>query len=307
MEYEIIREDWHICKICESNIRELAKKYGGCGIYYTKVFQDHLKVDHNLELEDYFINKCQYPQPVCPCGICNQKLAINRGHKTSNFTWEKIKCGRNEGQKKWSKEAKITRQGVNNPMFGKKPWNKGLDINDPTIAKLAEKNRGKKTSEATKQKQSESAKKRLIHGHTGHKHSPENVKKMRERTLKRYTDGKFKQTKTKPHIAMSIILNKMDIEYNEEKTVWYWSFDFYLPKYDLYIEVDGDYFHTNPKFYPDGPKTKTQWKNFYIQKKKDKYCVDNNISLLRFWECDILNLPDNIKERIECKLKQLSE
>ena len=148
---------------------------------------------------------------------------------------------------------------------------------------------------------SESAKKRLIHGHTGHKHSEESKQKMRDNTLKMIKEGRYKQTQTKPHLELKKILNSLGFIFEEEFTLGYWSFDFYLVEYDILVEADGDYFHVNPRKYTDGPKTKTQKVNHLRDKKKNKYCKDNNRTLLRFWEYDILNNP----KEIECTLKKL--
>lgn len=306
MRYEILKEDWYFCKICNKKINELAKIYGGGGIYYTQVFRKHLLIEHNLEPEKYFIEYCDITNPICPCQVCEQKLLLKKGNKSSNFQWEPRRCGRNEGQKKWSEEAKKTRLGKNNPAFGKIPWNKGLDKSHPSIKKVSEKNTGKKASlETREKKQSESAKKRLIHGHSGHKHSEENKQKARIRTLKMIQDGVFTQLKSNPHILMSKILDELKIKYNEECTLERWSVDFHLYEYNLYIEVDGDYFHSNPKIYPEGPKTKTQKINWYRDIKKNEFYKNNNINVLRFWECDIINQSEEIKKIILCKLKEL--
>ena len=166
---------------------------------------------------------------------------------------------------------------------------------------VSEKLSNREIRESTKIKQSESAKKRIIHGHSGHKHSKESKEKMRQATMLRIHNGEFKQTKTKPHKEMYSILVKLNIDFREEEIVHSWAFDFYLPKYNTYIEVDGDYFHSNPKLYPNGPITKTQKINAYRDNKKNEFCIVNNLKLIRFWESDILNN----KEYIICKLEKL--
>lgn len=124
---------------------------------------------------------------------------------------------------------------------------------------------------------------------------------MRIATLNRIREGKFKHLKSLPHRKMCEIFKSLKIKYVEEKIVDFWSFDIYLPSYDIYIEVDGDYFHSNPLFYPSGPKTNTQKINYYRDLKKNQFCLKNNLTLLRFWEADILGNS----EKIICKLKKL--
>lgn len=303
MTYEITKEMWHTCKICGGKIIDLAKKYGGSGTYYTEVFDKHLKLDHNIDHIEYFTKVCKLNPPTCPCGVCNKPLGIsnNRGP----FRWKKYSCGRNPGQKQWSEEAKTTRLGAGNPMFQETPWNKGLTKETNEIVNKVSRDRiGTKASPETCKKLAEAMYRRLNRGelppHTGHKHSKEICDKLREKTLKMHKEGKFRRRST-PHIRMCEILSEMNIIFEEEKTVHYFSFDIYIPIIDTYIEVDGDYFHTNPKFYPNGPKTKTQKVNLSNDKRKNTYCKNRNIKLIRFWENDILNNPEEIK----CKVKEL--
>jgi very-short-patch-repair endonuclease len=296
--YEIDKNLWHTCKICGLKIQDLAKKYGGGNVYYVQVFKKHLEIDHDLTTDGYFGQYLE--KPKCKCGVCQKDSRIVV--KSSNFKWKDYICGRNEGQKKWSIEAKETRKGQGNPMYGGEPWNKGLSKdNNESILRISEKRTGWKTPDDVKEKQSIAAKKRKIHGHTGCKHSAKTKELFRQITLERIKRGDFKQTKTKPHLAFEKILKEIEIKYEEEKIVDCWSFDFYLIDYNVYVEVDGDYYHSNPKIYPNGPKTKTQKINWYRDIKKNRFCEKNSLTILRFWECDILNNP----EEITCKLKKL--
>lgn len=295
--YDIDKKIWHTCAICQANINDLKKIYGGSGIYLVDVFIAHLKNDHNITHDDYFMKYSQ--RPKCKCGICQKDSKVSL--KKPNFKWREYICGRTPGVLKWSEEAKISRCGSNNPMYNKTPWNKGLDITNEKIKSIADKRRGCKHSPELRLKQSEAAKKRKKHGHSGHKHSEEAKQKMRDATLARIARGDFKHTKTKPHIKICSILQELDIEYVEEYNISYWSFDIYLIKYNILLEVDGDYYHSNPKIYPNGPKTKTQKINFARDMKKNIFVKDNKLKLIRFWESDILNNEEEIK----CTLKKL--
>ena len=303
MNYKINNENWHICKICGKSIHELKKKYGGKGLYFTDMFIKHLFLDHNINTIEYFEKILD--RPNCPCNVCNKKAKISFDKK-SNFKWGYV-CGRYEGTKKWSEEAKINRCGENNPMFNKTAWNKNKTAKNNIIIKnISNKLKNRIVSNSTKKKQSESAKKRVIHGHSGHKHSEENKEKFRINTLKMINDGKFKQNKTKPFLKMCEILQKLKLTFEEEKIVNYWSFDLYIPLYNCYIEVDGDYWHSNPKIYPNGPQTKTQKINYFRDIKKNKYCKENGLKIIRFWESNILNEEDKIIFELK-ELFQLNE
>jgi very-short-patch-repair endonuclease len=244
---------WHTCKICSSKISELAKKYGGDGVYYTAVFREHLKHDHQLIVEDYFSDII----PMCPCGTCDKKCSINI-KPASNFKFS-MACGRYDGTMKWSKEAKKSRVGNGNPMFGKKPWNKGRKM------------------------------------------STDCCNKMRLATINRIKRGDFKFTDTKPHILFCKLLDKLNVIYEKEKELCNRFYDVFLPDYSIYIEIDGDYWHSNPEKYPNGPINDIQIKIRLIDKIKNDICKDNGVLLLRFWESHIINNEDNII----CTLKEL--
>lgn len=298
--YEIHTDKWHVCQICSEKIDVLVKKYGGSGKYKTDSFKIHLKDQHKMSLNDYFT--MYDTRPLCKCNICMQSTNVKKVSK--NFFWKEYACGRYPGTLKWSENAKIDRCGKNNPMFNKKPWNKNLNKNTSQSVKLiSDKKSGVELTELHKSNLSKAAKKRKIHGHTGHKHSEITKEKIRQKTLLSIKHGKFLQTRTKPHIEMCNILQELNIVYEEEKIVKNWSFDIYIPLYNIFIEIDGDYWHSNPKIYPHGPITKTQKINFYRDTKKNLFCQNEKLKLLRFWESDILSN----KESVICNLKKLLE
>lgn len=298
---EIKKEDWNCCIICKKTKEEIFdenKKFR----YYSRSFLNHLKNIHNINPEEYFCNLLKIENPLCRCGICNKK--VNLTYKGSLIKWKEYFCGRYKGTLKWSKEAKKTRLGSNNPMFGKKPWNLNKNkYNNESIKKASEKQKNKKVSLITREKQSISAKNRLIHGHAGFKHSEKTKEKLRKNTLRLISIGTFKKQKTKPFLEFCKILNELKISFEEEKILDYWCFDLYLKDYNIYIEIDGDYWHSNPRFYPNGPETKSQKINYTRDISKNNYCKKNNIKILRYWEYDILNN----KESIVCNLKELLE
>jgi G:T-mismatch repair DNA endonuclease (very short patch repair protein) len=202
-----------------------------------------------------------------------------------------------------------SRKGVGNPRFGMRPWN--YDLTKETSASLmsvSKKHMGKIVSEDTRQKQSDRAKLRLIHGHTGKKHSAETIAFLRHNTLEMIRSGVFSQFVSKPHVAFALLLDEMGVEYVEERRVGFFSFDFYLTDYDVYVEVDGDYFHSNPSVYPEGPVTKTQKINYYRDMKKNEFCKERGIRLMRFWECQIMKDRNTVKDILErevtCKQKK---
>jgi very-short-patch-repair endonuclease len=72
-------------------------------------------------------------------------------------------------------------------------------------------------------------------------------------------------------------------------------YDFYLPKYNILIEVDGDFWHCNPIKHAS-PECKTQEINIENDKFKSQWASDNGYKLLRFWEDDINNNIKQVKQ-----------
>ena len=94
------------------------------------------------------------------------------------------------------------------------------------------------------------------------------------------------------------LLDKLHIEYEREKQFLYYSVDNYLIKYNLIIEIQGDYWHCNPIKYKNkisemqsGVIRKDKAKHTYIKK---EYGID----ILYLWENDLYNNPDLCQELI---------
>lgn len=80
-------------------------------------------------------------------------------------------------------------------------------------------------------------------------------------------------------------------------------YDFYIKKSNLIIEVDGDYWHINPKRFNFNEMP--TYLQEYKQREHDKqsYAKQHSYNIVRFWEYDIHNNPDNIKEELDKWLK----
>lgn len=72
-------------------------------------------------------------------------------------------------------------------------------------------------------------------------------------------------------------------------------YDFYLPEYNIIIEIDGDFWHCNPVKFPK-PTCKTQEINLENDKFKSKWAEDNGYKLIRIWENDINNDIQKVKQ-----------
>ena len=102
---------------------------------------------------------------------------------------------------------------------------------------------------------------------------------------------KGKSTDTKPHLKIKQLLNELNIEFESEKRILNRHRDIYIPKYNLVIEADGDYWHCNPKFFNADFIIKNNKKNaksiWQKDLRRDQELKENNFKTLRLWESDI--------------------
>jgi len=100
------------------------------------------------------------------------------------------------------------------------------------------------------------------------------------------------------------ILNKNNISYVYQKQIKDEKFgncyyDFYIEDYNLLIEVDGDYWHGNPKKYPKLNSQQLGCKK--RDKEKNEVALKNNYNLVRIYEDELLNLT---QQQIVNKIKK---
>jgi len=142
----------------------------------------------------------------------------------------------------------------------------------------------------------------------GRKHSDETKEKMSKTAINKWETGdigKRSYNQSKLETLFEILLDNLDLiyirsYYAKEIKAFY---DFYLPKFNIIIEVDGDFWHSNPMKYKDGPISKCQIKNYDRDKVKNQWAKDNGYKMLRFWEYDINNNRQQVIQTLLDHLK----
>jgi very-short-patch-repair endonuclease len=256
-------------------------------------FAKHVLHEHKQNRQTYLIQtKYNGIQPTCLCGCgelmkYNATLAdfpsYNKKHlkkisegKTFEEIWgdpkseKRIKAISNARKEKFASGEynhiiKAIKENRKDPKLGEKISKGAKGISKPKPQGFGI---GRKHSEETKEKMSESAIERIII--TDQNHSS----KLEEKFI--------------------LILDILDINY---KRFFYAKpikafYDFYIPEYNILIEVDGDFWHCNPISFPE-PKYDSQKHNMKRDQEKNQWALENGYTLLRFWENDINN---NIKE-----------
>ena len=138
---------------------------------------------------------------------------------------------------------------------------------------------------------------------TGRKHSKKTKNKMSESAIERILETDQNHT-SKLEKEFALILDTLNIKYIQ----WFYAkdikafYDFYIPIKNIIIEVDGDFWHCNPNTKFILLEYKTQEKNLKRDQQKNQWAKNNGFKLLRFWEYDIKNNPQQIIEILKQEL-----
>lgn len=76
-------------------------------------------------------------------------------------------------------------------------------------------------------------------------------------------------------------------------------YDFYLPTINIIIEINGGYWHSDPRLYEGKELTPTQKKNKRVDKLKKKWADEHKIPIYYFWEDDINKNPKLVLEQLK--------
>lgn len=309
LKYYIPISMFEICKIDNKDRKYITSLYPTRkdGAYYLDKFENYLFDIHNITLKDYIKNVIKISWPKCP--VSGEEVGFRKTGKgvlLSKFKKNRISRKHSKKFNKYCEKISIERRGSGNPMYKKTPWNKNKDKRNPIIKKIAEDRVGIKVSAETREKQSNSAKKRIVHGHSGKKHSDNAKRKMSIATAKRYKNGLFKR-ESGIHIKVREFLKSIDLKepFKEEYPIKYFSLDFAFEKSKVCIEVQGTFFHIDPRVYPNGPICNIQRKNYGRDKKKRQLVkYQQGWNIIEIWETEINN--GLFKNILLCKLQELN-
>lgn len=95
------------------------------------------------------------------------------------------------------------------------------------------------------------------------------------------------------------VLLSEGIKVKPQKQVAYKFYDFEIEGTNILLELDGDYYHTNPNVYPDGPINAIQRKNIKNDLFKNQLALSNGFVLIRIWESDFKSNPSAIIKKIK--------
>lgn len=99
-------------------------------------------------------------------------------------------------------------------------------------------------------------------------------------------------------------LEKLGVKYIyqfEVKEIGRW-YDFYLPDHNLIIEIDGSYYHADPRVVKEDKLTPMHKHNIRVDEYKNKWALSHGIPILRIWEKDINDAPAKVLEALRVRL-----
>ena len=143
------------------------------------------------------------------------------------------------------------------------------------------------------------------------KSSSNKTKKVDESKV-RVKKNTFKQKKSHPKFGTSKLerdfsknfLDKLGVRYIyqfEAKDIGRF-YDFYLPDSNLLLEVDGSYHHSDPRVVKESEMNPMQKHNKRVDELKDKWALLHSIPLMRIWEYDIRNNPEEVMKQLKERL-----
>lgn len=306
-----------ICLADGLSLKEICKLYSRSDVqpnrknpiaYRLDKFIHHLKVVHHLTIIEYCQKYSVYDWPKCPIRgtLVGYKVEGN-GLRLSRYAKGVVDTELPANQA-FYKRISEERKGEGNPMYGKESWCKGItrDMGDERVEKrfAALENR------VWTDEQREASRKRLVEFVAEHgplhamPHSEETKEKARRNTARLWAEGIFKRTSS-IHLKMRALLQSLPLKqpFVEEYQVTWFSMDFAFPEIKLAIEVQGSYYHVDPRFYPNGPETAMQRRNWGRDVAKRKVCCEQQgWTIIEAWEPEIND--GSFANDIICKLKQ---
>jgi very-short-patch-repair endonuclease len=293
-----------ICKICKKEYNDV------------KSLRGHSLQKHNMSSEEIYVEHVLngvLPKCECGCGETPNFISITKGF----YKFIKSHHNRVPGKNNFQKNPETHKKAIETQ---KRNWKEGKykgwweDKSPETLNKIEgikeklrnNKERGKTISKKLKgiPKTEESKRKLSITQKKRYQDNP----KLREDASNRRIDWlktKLSNKKSKLEKKFESILKLLNInniyQYNFKGKL----FDFYLEKYNILIEVDGDFYHCNP----NSKHKEVIYETQILTKKNDNFknniCSKFNITLLRYWEKDINERPEwvisDLKERLSIK------
>lgn len=129
------------------------------------------------------------------------------------------------------------------------------------------------------------------------------VKRIKKKPVRKASEV----TVSKIEMIFEKFLTDLGIPVKSQYQIGYKFYDFIIPGTNILIEFDGDYWHCNPKKFPNGPEDRAQKNAIVNDLYKDKLAASNGFNLIRVWESDFKEHPRSVAKRIKQIIKEQIE
>jgi very-short-patch-repair endonuclease len=136
-------------------------------------------------------------------------------------------------------------------------------------------------------------------------YSLETIEKIRRATLLQMSEHRIKKTECEK--VMESILQELEIKYIYSFVIQHKQYDFLLINYNVIIEYDGDYWHGNLSIDKFSNLSEMQLLNQANDIYKNILAQTFGYFIFRFWENEILNHTEIIKEKIKTIMAIIGE
>lgn len=277
-------KNFDICLVDGLTRAQISKKYKRTevtthkSVFYLEKFLHHIKTIHNLSIVEYCEKYLNIDWPLAISEDIKVGYKIDgRGLSLSRYskgTMTKANCSKFVAScEKISKE----RMGENNPMFGVPAWNAGMTLKNSDGNEVAKNWFKTIKSEA--------------------------VQTKRMATLVK--NGNFQTKPSSLQVKMREFLSTLNLieRPQEEFPVRYYSMDFAFPNNKVALECQGQYYHCDPRIYPNGPINEMQTRNVAKDKERFAYFKSKGWRIIESWEAEIKD--GTFKGIVLKKLKEL--
>ena len=127
-------------------------------------------------------------------------------------------------------------------------------------------------------------------------------------TSKKQSHPKFGTSKLEVDFAHDF-LDKLGVKYIwqfEAVDIGRW-FDYYLQEHNLIIEINGGYWHGDPRLYEEKDLNRTQKRNQRVDEYKHKWALMHGIPIYYIWEKDIRESPKMVMKQLKERLHMEEE
>lgn len=289
-----------ICPYCG---REF-KNYNGLATHVLSFKKHGEKTREELLADTFYGGK----RPKCKCG-CGRETEIdwNGSPHYRDYVWghaSRVHNNWGHNDKAKDKSADTRRKRFKSGEI--EIWNKGKKwsetYTEEEIEKLKKvyknKERNRKISKGNKGvPKSEEHKKHLSESMSTDKNKAFFSKQMSDRI----NSGKFTISSKLEEGFIKDFIVPLGLEFKKQyyiKDIHQYC-DVYIPSKNLVIECDGDFWHSNPKMFPNGPIYSYQKVKVEKDSIKNAYLKENGYKICRIWEDDIKNNKEKVQKILE--------